>query len=71
MALSEIRQCTRREIAELIDAMVARKKGWPEEEGAVKMESTDEIKARIAKARARRFQGVTDGGESANNSNLG
>ena len=46
----------------MLDAMVSRKKGWPEEEGVGKIEATDDIKARIAKARSKRFQGVNDGG---------
>ncbi len=64
MSLQEIRQCTRREVSELLDAMVSRKKGWPEEAVVDKMEATDEIKSRIAKARSKRFQGVNDGGNS-------
>lgn len=62
MSLQEIRGCTRREISELLDAMVSRKKGWPVEEAVAKMETTEEIKAKIAKARGKRFQGVSDGG---------
>jgi hypothetical protein len=61
MSLQEIRGCTRREISDLLEAMVSRKQGYPEDEAVVKLESTDEIKAKIAKARGRRFQGVTDG----------
>lgn len=61
MSLQEIRGCTRREISELLEAMVSRKKGWPEEQAVDSMKATDDIKARIAKARSKRFQGVNDG----------
>jgi len=57
MSLEEIRKCTRRELSDLLDAMVSRKKGYPESEDAVTIEASDEIKAKIAKARAKRFRG--------------
>lgn len=74
MSLQEIRGCTRREISDLLEAMVSRKKGYPEDEAVANIEATDEIKAKIAKARGKRFQGVTDGSTSSNstdNHNLG
>jgi len=72
MSIQEMRSLTRRELSDLLDAMVSRKKGYPEEEVPVKIEATDEIKAKIAKARGKRFQGVTDGGQqSTDNSNHG
>jgi len=61
MALEEIRQCTRRELSDLLDAMVSRKKGYPEDEQVAKIEATDEVKAKIAKAHARKFQGEMNG----------
>jgi hypothetical protein len=62
MALDEIRKCTRRELSALLDAMVSRKKGYPEEEQIAKIEATDEIKAKIAKAHQKRFKGEINGG---------
>jgi hypothetical protein len=61
MSIQEIRGYTRREISALLEAMVSRKKGYPEEEAVAKLETTDEIKAKIAKARGQRFQGVNGG----------
>jgi hypothetical protein len=57
MSLEEIRKCTRKELSELLDAMVSRKRGYPEDETTVKIDTSDEIKAKIAKAHERRFKG--------------
>lgn len=55
MSLDEIRRCTRRELGQLIDAMVSRRQGYQTATEGPKLESTEEIKARIAEARRRKF----------------
>lgn len=61
MGIDEIRKCTRRELSDLLEAMVSRKKGYPEEEQVAKIEATDDVKAKIAKAHAKRFKGNVNG----------
>ncbi len=55
MSLEEIRKCTRRELSMLIDAMVSRKQGYQQGEETVKIESTEEVKRKIAEAKKRKF----------------
>ena len=55
MSLQELRKLTRREISQLIDAMVSRKQNYPDNAANVNLEQTDEIKARIRKALGKRF----------------
>jgi hypothetical protein len=55
MSIDEIRRFTRRELAELIDAMVSRKRGYQNPEEPATIEATDEVKAKIAQARRKKF----------------
>lgn len=55
MSIDEIRKFTRRELSDLIEAMVSRKKGYQADESEVKIESTDEIKRKIEDARKKKF----------------
>lgn len=55
MSIDEIRKCTRRELSDLIDAMVSRKQGYQDAEEPAKIEATDEVKRKIAEARKKRF----------------
>ena len=72
MSLDEMRKCTRRELSELFDAMVSRKMGYPEEQRVDNIEATDAVKAKIAKAHAKRFNGGINGGiQRTDNSNHG
>jgi len=55
MSIDEIRKYTRRELSDLIEAMVSRKKGYQQDESEVKIESTGEIKRKIEDARKKKF----------------
>lgn len=55
MSLEEIRRCTRRELSDLIEAMVSRKRGYQDSEEEVKLAVTDEVRQRIEKAHKKRF----------------
>lgn len=55
MTIDEIRSMTRRELSQLIDAMIERKRGYPGNEAGVKVETTDQIRAKIKKAHEKRF----------------
>ena len=62
MSLEEIRKCTRRELSDLIEAMVSRKRGYQDTEEEVKLAVTDEVRQRIEKAHKKRFgEGLSNG----------
>ena len=62
MSLEEIRKCTRRELSDLIEAMVSRKQGYQETSETVKIEQTDEIRDKILNAGKNRLRSKVNGG---------
>jgi hypothetical protein len=62
MSMEEIRKFTRRELSELIEAMVSRKQGYQETSETGKIEQTDEIRDKILKARKNRLRTKVNGG---------
>jgi len=62
MSMEEIRKFTRRELSDLIEAMVSRKQGYQETAETGKIEQTDEIRDKILKARKNRLRTKVNGG---------
>lgn len=46
---------TRRDLSNLIDAMVSRKQGYKEEEKEVKIEQSDEVEQKVKRSLEKRF----------------
>ena len=55
MKIDDIRLLTRRDISELIDAMVSRKSNYKREDKSVTVEESGDVLDKILKAEKRRF----------------